>query len=85
MKKALWWILGLLLSPVLLFVILTVLLYLPPVQNWAVDKVAEVASEKTGMQITVGEVRLAFPLDLSIDHFLMCQEADRCPACAALL
>ena len=76
MKKALWWILGLLLSPVLLFVILTVLLYLPPVQNWAVDKVAEVASEKTGMQITVGEVRLAFPLDLSIDHFLMCQEAD---------
>lgn len=76
MKKALWWILGVLLSPVLLFVVLTVLLYLPPVQNWAVDKVAEIASEKTGMQITVGEVRLAFPLDLSIDRFQMRQQGD---------
>ena len=76
MKKALWWILGLLLSPVLLFLLLTVLLYLPPVQNWAVDKVAEIASEKTGMQITVGHVRLAFPLDLSIEQFQMRQEAD---------
>ena len=36
MKKALWWILGILLSPLVLFVVLTVLLYLPPVQNWAV-------------------------------------------------
>ncbi|MBQ8064696.1 MAG: translocation/assembly module TamB domain-containing protein [Prevotella sp.] len=69
MKKTLWWILGLLLSPVLLFVILTVLLYLPPVQNWAVDKVADIASEKTGMDISVGHVDLSFPLDLAIDDF----------------
>ena len=62
MKKAFWWILGILLSPVLLFVVLAVLLYLPPVQNWAVDKVAEIASEKTGMHISVGHVNLAFPL-----------------------
>ena len=71
MKKALWWILGILLSPILLFVILTVLLYLPPVQNWAVDKVAAIASEKTGMLISVGHVRLAFPLDLAVDDFKM--------------
>ena len=76
MKKAFWWILGILLSPVLLFVVLTVLLYLPPVQNWAVDKVAEIASEKTGMQISVGHVNLAFPLDLSIDDFKMINEQD---------
>ena len=69
MKKVFWWILGILLSPVLLFVILTVLLYLPPVQNWAVDKVAAVASEKTGMDITVGRVNLSFPLDLAVDQF----------------
>lgn len=67
MKRAFWWILGILLSPVLLFVILTVLLYLPPVQNWAVDKVAAVASEQTGMDITVGHVNLSFPLDLAVD------------------
>ena len=76
MKKAFWWILGILLSPVLLFVILTVLLYLPPVQNWAVDKVAAIASEKTGMDISVGYVKLAFPLDLSIDDFKMIHQPD---------
>lgn len=61
MKKALWWILGILLSPILLFLILTMLLYFPPVQNWAVDKVAAIASDKTGMQITVNHVDLSFP------------------------
>ncbi|MBR1506337.1 MAG: translocation/assembly module TamB domain-containing protein [Prevotella sp.] len=76
MKKAFWWILGILLSPVLLFVILTILLYLPPVQNWAVDKVAAVASEKTGMDITVGHVRLAFPLDLSINDLCVIHQPD---------
>ena len=76
MKKALWWILGILLSPLVLFVVLTALLYLPPVQNWAVDKVAEIVSEKTGMQISVGHVNLAFPLDLAIDDFKMIHEGD---------
>ncbi|MBR1687147.1 MAG: translocation/assembly module TamB domain-containing protein [Prevotella sp.] len=73
MKKALWWILGILLSPVLLFALLTVLLYLPPVQNWVVDKVASVVSEKTGMQITIDHVNLEFPLDLGIDGFRVAQ------------
>ena len=76
MKKAFWWILGILLSPVLLFVILTLLLYLPPVQNWAVDKVAAIASEKTGMQITVGHVNLSFPLDLAVDGFKVIHAPD---------
>jgi len=73
MKTIFWWLLGILLAPILLFVVLAVLLYLPPVQNWAVDKVAAIASEKTGMQISVGHVRLAFPLDLAIDQFRMLQ------------
>ena len=64
------------LSPVLLFVVLTVLLYLPPVQNWAVDKVTAIASEKTGMDISVDRIDLSFPLDLSIDHFCVLQKPD---------
>ena len=47
MKKALWWTVGLLLSPVLLFLILAALLYLPPVQNWLVDKVAAMSRAET--------------------------------------
>lgn len=73
MKKALWWIVGILLSPILLFLILTILVYLPPVQNWLVDKVASVASEKTGMQISIDHVNLAFPLDLGIDGLQVVQ------------
>lgn len=69
MKKAFWWILIILLSPVLLFLVLTVLLYLPPVQNWTVDKVTAIASEKTGMDISIDRINLSFPIDLSIDHF----------------
>ena len=76
MKKIFWWILIILLSPVLLFVVLTVLLYLPPVQNWAVDKVTAIASEKTGMDISVDRIDLSFPLDLSIDHFCVLQKPD---------
>ena len=67
MKKFFLWTGIVLLSPLLLFIILTILLYLPPVQNWAVDKIAEIASEKTGLQITVDKVDLDFPLDLGVD------------------
>ena len=53
MKKALKWMGIAVLTPILLFIILTAILYLPPVQNWAVQKVTAIASEKTGMDITV--------------------------------
>ena len=76
MKKAFWWILGILLSPVLLFIILTILIYLPPVQNWVVDKVAAYASEQTGMDITVDHVDLSFPLDLGVDGVRVIHQPD---------
>ena len=76
MKRGLWWILGILLSPVLLFVVLVLLLYLPPVQNWLVDKVAAYASEQTGMEITVGQVRMSFPLDLSVEDVKVIHQPD---------
>ena len=66
-------------TPLVLFVTLAVLLYLPPVQNWAVKQVAAYASEKTGMDISVGHVSLVFPLDLCIDHFRMIQPNDSLP------
>ncbi len=76
MKKVFRWILGILISPVLLFVMLALLLYLPSVQNWAVNQVTAIASEKTGMQITVGHIRLAFPLDLSINDVQVIHQPD---------
>lgn len=67
MKKTLLWILGILLSPILLFLVLMALLYVPPIQNWVVHKVAAIASEQTGMAISVEHVDLVFPLDLGVD------------------
>jgi len=79
MKKALKWMAIAVLTPILLFLILAALLYLPPVQNWAVKKVAAIASEKTGMEITVGHVNLEWPLDLGIDDFRMLHPNDSLP------
>ena len=76
MKKILKWLIIAVLIPPLLILIMAALLYLPPVQNWVADKVAAVASEKTGMDITVGTVRLEWPLDLGIDDFRVVHEGD---------
>ena len=79
MKKFLRWTLGILLTPVLLFLILIALLYLPPVQNFVVHRVADYMSETTGATVSVGRVSLRFPLDLSIDEVLFIQPNDSLP------
>ena len=43
MKKYAKWVSVLILIPFLLILLLTILLYLPPVQNWAVKQVASYA------------------------------------------
>lgn len=66
-RKYIHWILWTLASPFILFWVLFILIYLPPVQNFLVDKAADYFSEKTNMDIKIGHISLAFPLDLSID------------------
>ena len=75
-KKVFKWVGIILLSPIVLFVILTVLLYIPPIQNWAVKQVAAYASEKTGMKISVEHVDIGFPLDIGADGVLVIQDGD---------
>ena len=63
-KRCRWlWMIA---SPFLFFLLLIVLLYLPPVQRFAVDKASAVASESTGLDIRVGRLDLRFPLDLLV-------------------
>lgn len=64
------------LTPFILFALLALLIYFPPVQKWAVDKAAERLSEEMGMEVTVENVRLKFPLDLSMGGVLAVQEGD---------
>ena len=79
MKKTAKWVIGILLTPFVLFALLAVALYLPPIQNWAVHTVADYASEEMGMDISVGKVRLVFPLDLGVDDVKVIQQNDSLP------
>lgn len=53
---------------ILLFATLCSLFYFPPFQKWAVKQVTAYASEEMGLKINVGQVKLAFPLDLSLGN-----------------
>jgi len=67
MKKTLKWTAVALLTPIVALAMFALLFYFPPFQNWAVRQVAAYASERTGMEISVEHVHLAFPLDLSVE------------------
>ena len=69
-------LLGITLTPFLLFALLLLLIYFPPIQKFAVDKTAEILSEEMEMDVTVERVRLAFPLDLEVGGVLAVQDED---------
>ena len=72
------------LTPVALVLLVSILLYIPSFQHFAIRKAAAYASEATGMQIAIEQIRLSFPLDLTLrgievlsppqDTLLMAQE-----------
>lgn len=62
LKGALW----VLLTPIILFVIVMILLYVPPVQNFIRKQAIAIASDATGMNISVERIDLRFPLNLLV-------------------
>lgn len=76
MKKFLKYLYRTLEVIVLLPILLVVALYLPPVQNWVAHLAAEIASEKTGMNISVGHVGISFPLDIDLEGLTAIQAPD---------
>ena len=79
MNMIMKWMAGIFLAPVILVLLLAIAIYLPPVQNWVADKVAEYASETTGMEISVEKVCLVFPLDLGVDGVRIIRQDDAIP------
>ncbi len=75
-RKWLKWVTRILLTPVLLFILLMVLLYIPPVQNLLRREAVAYASEATGMQIEVRRIDLRFPLDLLVRGVQVIQTPD---------
>lgn len=76
MKKAFKWIGVILALPVLFFVIFSVLLYIPAVQNYMVRQATAYASRALDMDVAIGNVRLSFPLDLQLNRFVAIQQGD---------
>ena len=76
MKKILKWC-GIIISiPFALFIIISILIYIHPVQDFIVKKAASMASTATGMDINVGRISLSFPLNLNIHNVSAVQEND---------
>ena len=78
MKRRKWlkitgWIL---LTPILLIILVIILLYIPPIQNFACKKATEAASKATGMEITVKRIHLRFPIKLLVRDVDVVQHGD---------
>ena len=65
-KRILKWTVGILLAPIVLFFILAALLYIPAIQDFTVRKATAYASEATGMNVHIGQLRLTFLFDISL-------------------
>ena len=75
-KKALKWLGITVATPIALFLLLAILLYIPPVQNFAVHQVANYLSGNLDMDVRIDKVRLAFPLDLAVHHMTAVEKGD---------
>ena len=86
MKRALKWAGWLVISPFLLSLLLTLLLYIPPVQDFAVRQVSAYVSRQTGLDIRFARLRIAFPLDLALQELAVLDaEGDTIVAAASAL
>lgn len=83
-RKVLKWLAITVLSPVVLFLVLAILIYIPPIQNFIVEKVTGRLAATTGMQVSVGHVRLAFPLDLAVHQVTVVEKGDTLAAVRSL-
>lgn len=66
MRHVLKWLGIAVATPIVLFLLLAMALYIPAVQNFLVQKTTERLSQETGLSISIERVRLAFPLDLAV-------------------
>ncbi len=70
-KKIAKWLLCIVLGVVGLLLLVSVLVFLPPVQDLVKRKAADYVSETMGVKLDIGRFRLQFPLMLRIDNTLL--------------
>ena len=60
-----------LLIPIVLLLLVSALLFVPPVQNFAVRRAMSYVAESTGINISFERIRLSYPLNLSVRNALV--------------
>ena len=73
-KKTFKYLLRGLLCLLIVLIMVPTLLYIPFIQNFIRDKAESYINTHTDMKLSIGYIRLAFPLNLAIDHVLVTQE-----------
>ena len=81
LKKILKYTFRTLLVILIVLLLVPALLYIPPVQDFVRDKAVAYASRALGMDLSVGRIRLAFPLRLSVENTLLIDRADTLVDC----
>lgn len=67
------------LTAIIVILLLPFIIYLPPIQKWAVNTACEYASEATGMNISIERVTLSFPIDICLENVKATKQNDSLP------
>lgn len=59
----------LILLPIIVMGLLVVALYVPPIQDFAIEKICTYVKEKSGYDVRIGAFHLAFPIKATINDF----------------
>ena len=75
-KRIIRALLALFMAPFAMILLLGILLYLPPIQRWGVKQATDYLSRQTGVEVSIGQIRLAFPLDIHLRDVVAIHEGD---------
>lgn len=71
LRRILMFFLWVIVSIVGLLLLISILVYVPPVQNLIKNTAARIVSEKLGMDLSIGRIRLRFPARLTVDNTIL--------------
>ena len=54
-----------------LLLLISISIYLPPIQNLIKNQASKAVSQSLGMNLSIGKIRLSFPLSLKVDNILL--------------
>ena len=67
---------SLLAAPIAVVLLVILLLYVPSIQRYVVGRIGASVENSTGYNLTMGEFRLHFPLNVAISDFVLSQNGD---------